>query len=249
MTNPAIPPVPKLSDEQVAARRDNLIAEFAHPRHNARLAIEGIGVVSVIAALVVALVLTIASPGTQSAFAGWSPTPARASSSQTSAANSACARGTTPGAPGGTLSQIRTRDWHTVLSDVRGPFVAVVLQAAEGRARISCLLGPAPASSSGSHLLYRNGTFMPTLAPVASGEVKITSSGIAVIPGASNGTFRRIEGRTGADVTRVTVVLEKGRHIRATSSGGWFLAWWPGAEKATSVAVVTTSGTHVQRPS
>lgn len=249
MTDPAIPSIPEPSDEWVAARRDSLIAEFAHHRRNMQPAITGIGLVSAVAAVVVVLVLMTASPGTQSAFAGWSATPARASSSQASAAKSACARRTTLGARDKTAPRIRSGDWHAVLSDVRGPFVAVVLQAAEGRAHLSCLLGPAPTFSDGLHLLYGNGILTPTRTSVASSEVKILSSGTAVIPGASNGIFRRIEGRIGTDVSGVTIVLENGKHIRATSSGGWFLAWWPGSEKATSVAVATTSGTHLQRTS
>lgn len=248
MTNPTAPPVPKLTDEWVAARRAELIAELVRRRHNTRLAIGGISVASAIAVLVVALILTVASPGTQSAFAGWSATPARASISRTAAAKAACAMGTAPAPGGGPLSRIRARKWRTVLTDVRGPFIAVVLQAAEGRASMSCLLGPAPTSSGGSHLLYRNGTLMPAPPSVANGEVKVVSSGTAVIPGASNGTFRRIEGRTGANVTGVTIILTNGKDVHATSSGGWFLAWWPSSAKAVSIEVATASGRHVQQP-
>src|ERR1700744_3248801 len=112
MTSRSIPPVPPLSDEQVAARRDGLLAELAaipHRQHNRRLAVGGIGVVSAIAALVVALMLTIASPGIQSAFAGWSATPAQASSGQTATAASVCSgrHSSAPSRPGGgPLAQI-----------------------------------------------------------------------------------------------------------------------------------------------
>lgn len=50
-------------------------------------------------------------------------------------------------------------------------------------------------------------------------------------------------GQTGADMTAVTITLDDGTTVEATTANGWFAALWPDSVRAKSAQVTTTSGT------
>jgi hypothetical protein len=275
MTDRATPPVPELSSEWIVGRRAQLVDELAQPhlkRPSTRVAVGGAGAVCTVAAAIAVLVLTLAGPGAQSAFAGWSATPTQAPSGQTAAAESACAakglsiddrdatpeRGAQPVESSPPLPTVVADEWHTVLADARGPFIMVILEADEGRANTSCLFGPAPSGAPPSpsatygdlYLLRGSGGFefkAPAAAP--DDQVRISISQTSAIGKGRYGAqpYSYVEGRTGANVTGVAVVLENGTHVEATSSNEWFLAWWPSAQQAVEAEVTTNSGVSTQQ--
>ncbi|MHB1539146.1 MAG: hypothetical protein ACYCUM_12085 [Solirubrobacteraceae bacterium] len=256
MSNLTIPPVPELSDESLAARHDALLAELRSvPQRRWRrvgFAVGGVSAAAAATSLVLALVL--AGPGAQRAFAGWSATPTHVTARDTAAARASCAyspSGAGPDARDSPRTRISPRAWHTVLTDVRGPYVVVVVEAAHGRARMSCLYGPSGSASATTdartHLLSSSGDVfrVEPQAPPA-GRVEVYTASKSAIAGRRGARFSQIEGRTGAHVTRVSVILRGGGHIRASSSHGWFFAWWPGSARAVSAEVRTAGGEHLQ---
>jgi hypothetical protein len=62
----------------------------------------------------------------------------------------------------------------------------------------------------------------------------------------SGGAYSLAEGRTGADVTGVTLTLDDGSTVQATVGNGWFVAWWPGSHVVKSAELATSSGTTTQ---
>jgi hypothetical protein len=55
-----------------------------------------------------------------------------------------------------------------------------------------------------------------------------------------------VDGRSGTGVTSVRIDRSDGSSIKATVSGGWYLAWWPGTAQATMAAVTATIGTTTE---
>jgi hypothetical protein len=54
------------------------------------------------------------------------------------------------------------------------------------------------------------------------------------------------DGQVASDVSAVTFVLSNGKHVETTLGDGWFVAWWPGNDHATSLLVTTPSGTTTE---
>jgi hypothetical protein len=48
-------------------------------------------------------------------------------------------------------------------------------------------------------------------------------------------------------VTAVTLVLSDGTHVEATTSNGWFAAWWPGRQSAPEAQLTTPTGEVTQQ--
>ncbi len=55
-----------------------------------------------------------------------------------------------------------------------------------------------------------------------------------------------VDGPVGAGVTGVTVIRSNGSSVQATVQNGWYLAWWPGTERAVTPRVATASATSTQ---
>ncbi len=230
-------------------------------RRPAALALAAAGALAAAAAL--ALTLTGQPAGTQDAYAGWTASPTAPANGQIAGAEAICraaiakteemtshAHGTVEGGgqPGGAADphepqavhepSIAPGEWHTVLSDTRGPYTMLIFEADEGRAKETCLTG------NGS-LLSTSGSYEPSTAPARSGAISVFSDGSAAAdPQAGRPEpFHYISGRTGAGVTSVSVELANGTQVQASVMGGWYLAWWPGTQKALSAQVTGTGAT------
>jgi hypothetical protein len=55
-----------------------------------------------------------------------------------------------------------------------------------------------------------------------------------------------VDGPIGAGVTGVTIARSDGSSVQATVKNGWYLAWWPGTERAVTAQVKSASGTSTQ---
>jgi hypothetical protein len=223
------------------------------PRVQIALALGGAASIVAAAAIIVSIVGLGA--GTQRAFAGWSPTPTSPVGAQTVTAEEACrsrlprsaaiehAQETASGSRGPSpVPRFGTGDWQTVLTDVRGPYTVTLFVAAEGKAVFSCFSGRDSGEASLGGAL---GTHTP--APVGSGQISVVSAGGNVTPpDEGSAQFSRLFGRTGAGVTAVAVQLTDGTRVTATTSNGWFLAWWPGTARASAAEVTSSNGTITQ---
>ena len=183
--------------------------------------------------------------GAQAAFAGWTPTPTQASSTQIAAAEASCesqlAANTTP-----PFSTAKITGWRPVLTDTRGPFTYLILQS--GNYSAACFSSPSFTGYTGNAFTLDSG--------VPAGTVQLQSSGLQLLgpdgqrytgEGPDGSAYRLIEGFTGPGVTAVTLLLSDGTRVEATTANSWFAAWWPGTATATSADVTTATGITAQQ--
>jgi hypothetical protein len=212
------------------------------------------------AATTTAVVSVVVLGGSQAAFAGWSASPAPASAASTSTADASCqaqlaAAQTLPGATA-------VRNWSEVATDVRGPFTLVIYQ--DGTADATCLTGPSTTaisqsdgsegsismsqknSATGSQGGNRSGTATSGSWAIGTSSGDLDKVTIAHLASTSQGPYTLVDGQVAAGVTGVTIVRSDGEHVQTTTGNGWFVAWWPGTEGATSAVITTASGETTQ---
>ena len=205
---------------------------------------------------VLAVVLGAAAP----AYAGWSATPTAAATAPSPSAGANCQSelASQPVLSGATGS------WNNVLTDVRGPFTVALFS--DSGAYAACFTGSGftvvnQISSDGSatsgvesvHVQSRNGASAGASPTTQSGaSISSTRSGSlqqvvqSHLSTASDGPYTLVDGRTQPGVTGVTLVLDDGQQVVATVADGWFIAWWPGSNRAPSAQVTTSSGTTTE---
>ena len=167
----------------------------------------------------VAVVISL-SAGASNAFAGWTPTPTRPAPDQLAAASADC------------QTQSPVAGLPLKLADTRGPFTFAVY--ADANSSASCIKGPTFTSVSS------NTTSAPIDVP--AGHIFLSSSHATN----SGGAYSFADGRTGAGVNAVTLVLDDGTNVQSTVANGWFVAWWPGASNVKSADITTPAGTTNQ---
>jgi hypothetical protein len=248
VTDLSPPPIPDLSSEYMAVRRQHLEGEhereFIHARRRRRAPTllsprrRLIPLALSLAVAVTATVLIVGTDGTgpQKAFAGWSATPTPAASGQLQAAEAACA------AQRPTLASL-----VPTVVDTRGPTTLLVY--ADGGVSV-----PTPRYPSGRQFATACATGAPAFGTlIGSGAGAIAIAGSEVVPhieglqvAADGQGFGYLDGQVGPAVTAVTLVLDDGSSVQATTSNGWFGAWWPGNEGAQSAQITTATGTTTQ---
>jgi hypothetical protein len=216
------------------------------------------------AATTTTIVSVIVLGGSQPAFAGWSPSPSPSPVVLTSSADSACQAQLSNPPPGAGVGI--TGPWSAVATDVRGPFTLEIYQ--DGDAHATCLTGPSitvvsessptgrstSASQRGSGSGGKDGGRSSSLETGTGSWSLVTGTGndgtsgeiddvvVTHLTSTSQGPYTFVEGRAEPGVAGVTIVRSDGEHVQATSDNGWFLAWWPGTEAATSAEITTSAG-------
>jgi hypothetical protein len=117
-----------------------------------------------------------------------------------------------------------------VLTDTRGPYTASIY--ADGS---TCLEGDGITISSGGGGGSASG--------IPAGTVQLNGLGEADSEGQA---LTMVDGRIGDGVTGVTIARSDGSSVQATVGNGWYLAWWPGTERAVTAQVASASGTSTQ---
>ena len=173
------------------------------------------------AAGVAALVISLGA-GATNAFAGWTAKPTLPAPGQIGAASAACQ-----------ASQSPVAGLPLKLADTRGPYTFSIYADAENSA--TCIKGPSFMSASGS------GSNAPITVP--DGQIDLSSAHQADRDGQA---FSFADGRAGAGVSGVTLVLDDGTTVQATVGDGWYLAWWPSGQVVKSAQLTTVSGTTSQ---
>ncbi len=211
------------------------------------------------AATTTTIVSVVVLGGSQTAFAGWSPSPSPAPIALTSSAESACQAQLVEDQG---LDLSPTGPWTVVATDVRGPFTLVIYE--NGDTHATCLTGPSTTvvsrsgpsgrsmsvsqSNGGSEPGTRTGYRASGSWSMATGSGGDGGSGainhvvVAHLESSSQGPYTFVEGEVDPGVTGVTVVRSDGEQVQATTDNGWFLAWWPGTQGATSAEIATSQG-------
>jgi len=117
-----------------------------------------------------------------------------------------------------------------VLTDTRGPYTASIYS--DGS---TCVDGNGIEISSDG-----GGSATPS---VAAGKIQLNGAGESDSDG---NALTMVDGPIGAGVTGVTITRSDGTSVEATVKNGWYLAWWPGTERAVIARVATANGTTAQ---
>jgi len=116
-----------------------------------------------------------------------------------------------------------------VLTDTRGPYTASIY--ADGA---TCLQGNGIEISGGG---------AGNAADATAGTIELNGAGESDSDGHA---LTMVDGRIGSGVTGVTITRSDGSSVRATVKNGWYLAWWPGSERAVTAHVANANGTSAQ---
>ncbi len=108
-----------------------------------------------------------------------------------------------------------------VLTDTRGPYTASI--DADGS---TCVDGNGIEISAG-----RGGG---TTSRIPAGTVQLNGAGESDSDGHA---LTMVDGPVGSGVTGVTITPSGGSSVHATVNNGWYLAWWPGTERAVAAQV------------
>lgn len=189
--------------------------------------------VAAVAAAVALLVVGTKGGGPASAFAGWTADPTRPAAGQLQGAESACAaRYRYPSLTG----------LAPTLSDTRGPFS--VLLYAQARTLTTCITGLPRAVNKGTVVL--GGIPVPSATTIAPDSVRLEGIQFSFGSRATGSAARIVTGQTGSGVTAVTLNLNDGSSVVATTTNGWFAAWWPSRQGVRSADITTATGSTTQ---
>jgi hypothetical protein len=233
------PPVPELSRDTLIARRNRLVAELdARPRWqpSKRLAAAGIGTLGAIGAVTAILAVLLVGGETSSAFAGWTADPTAPLTGQIQAAESSCEHA--PSLPS---------DLTTVspsLVDTRGPYTLLVYS--DDVTSGLCITGVRGSDEPPGV----GGLSVTDATPVAPDSIRPGEQGQQIAISRTSSPTTALSwsvGRVGTNVTAVTLVLDDGSSIEATTANGWYAAWWPGGRAAQTADLTTTSGAATQQ--
>jgi hypothetical protein len=117
-----------------------------------------------------------------------------------------------------------------ILSDTRGPYTASIY--ANGS---TCVSGDGiTINSSGGGGANAN---------LPGGTIALNGAGESDSGGQA---LTMVDGPIGAGVTGVTITRSDGSSVQATVKNGWYLAWWPGSQRAVTAQVATAGNTRTQ---
>jgi len=229
-----------------AVERLHRIDYRPHTKRHWPLAMSALGAASGTAAVVSVVVLG----GSETAFAGWSATPATLTADAAPATPASCQAQLPTALGSGT--------WTQVANDVRGPYTMTVYES--GTSLASCFAGPSfttmqaetfDASQTRS-MVSASGSgdaSAPHPPSAFASSIRLSAGGgieqmlVSHFSQAGDGPYSLVEGRLDSGVSAVTLVLSDGQDVTATTGSGWLVAWWPGDEDVTSAQITTTSGT------
>lgn len=135
-----------------------------------------------------------------------------------------------PGQLAAADQQCRAGAGTPALSDTRGPYTASIY--ADGS---TCL--------SGNGMTINSSSSGGGRASIPAGRIELNGAGESDSDGHA---LTMVDGPIGAGVTGVTITRSDGSSVQATVKNGWYLAWWPGTQRAVSAQVASTNGTSTQ---
>jgi hypothetical protein len=195
-------------------------------RRFARWAMIGVAAATAAVAL---LVVGTTGRGPTSAFAGWTPDPTQPAAGQLQAAKSACA------------SDRSLASLTPTVIDVRGPFSALLYVRASGPT--ICVVGPGLTTIVGpGGTKYKAFIVKLRAARMVIAPDTISVRGALLVFPTPTAEFGMVAGQVGRGVTAVTLTLQNGSKVEATTERGWFAAWWPSSQHVESADLTTATG-------
>ena len=175
--------------------------------------------------------------GTPHAYASWTPIPQTVTGTQVLPQVQACATGW-------------GRSWgrapvasDVLLAERRGTATLLITRKGDTGDLVACTVLDPATGATGAELLNSAAD------PPAAESVSIQSMGAG--SGDDDVWHSDVIGRADPSVTGIDVVLPDGRTIRASTSAGWWAAWWPGHEAgeadAVRITVHTVTGSRTYR--
>jgi hypothetical protein len=174
-------------------------------------------------AATVVLVLGTSGRGPTSAFAAWTAAPTKPAPGEISAAQTRC-----------------HQPESAALADTRGPFELLLFKT-RTRQLVQCHAWP-----RGRTGYSDPGPQGKPAAPDAITTITCLSGGFRVRSHPQE-VYLEMYGLTGKNVNQVTLKLEGGATVRATTSHGLWAAWWPGSHRDVSIQVKTATATTIVR--
>ena len=135
-----------------------------------------------------------------------------------------------PGQLAGAQQQCGAGAGTAVLTDTRGPYTATIYK--DGS---TCLQGNGIRISSNSGGAAKSS--------VPAGTIELNGAGESDSDGHA---LTIVDGPIGAGVTGVTITRNDGSSVQATVKDGWYLAWWPGTQRAVRAEVASATATSTQ---
>ncbi len=216
-----------LSSERVSIPRAGW-----HHAWRRRLVLSVVSGGGVAVAAVAAVLAFTAGDAPSVAFAGWSADPTMPSSGQVQAAESECQRDS------------KLASSSPTLADTRGPYTLLVYA---GNPSGLCVTGPSLRSATGEPVVAPLRETALTTSVAADAIRRIDNALVIVKASSPSAVLHFNDGRVGADVTAVALVLADGSRVQASVANGWFAAWWPGGQAAQVAEITTTTSTTTQQ--
>lgn len=189
------------------------------------------------AAAAATVVISVAAlPSPQARAAGWLARPTAAAGAARAALETDCQARMDSGADG-VLVEARGRSNLTVLGDTSmclnatGP--GIPFELITGGRSLLPAADPAPDQ-------------VQVVQAGSLGSVSVARPGEGPGEAAPSGGYMGVIGRVGANVTGIVIHAADQPDITASIQNGWFAAWWPSIQDATSMTVTTAAGSHSQ---
>lgn len=185
-----------------------------------RFALASVSALTAGIAATAVLVLGTSGSGPTSAFAAWTATPTKPAHGEISAAEARCHQPESP-----------------ALADTRGPFELLLFKT-RARQLVEChtwptaMTGYSDPGPEGKHA-----------APNAITTITCLSGGFSTRSHPRREVYLEMYGLTGRNVTQVTLELQDGANVLATTANGLWAAWWPGSHRDASIQVKTATAT------
>jgi hypothetical protein len=181
-----------------------------------------------VAVIAVALAVVIVEPGgggPARAFAAWRAIPTAPAKGQVRAAESACDQHGSP-----------------TLTDTRGRFSMLIYA---HRVTTTICISGLPSTLNPSGRIIFPGTAATPRSIRSGRSATLVPQTADVLPTRGGDDIRIFTGQVRPDVTGVTLTLDDGSTVRATTENDWFAAWWPSSqgEAVTSARLSTATGT------
>lgn len=223
------------------ARERLAVVDYKHrgPSTLRRPTVVLVATLTVVALLAAVLIPSLRTPVRQpdippaaasipAAFVGWTPAPGKATASRTAKDVKRCMW----------AAAHRARLGSPLVTDVRGPYVALLFVDERDNYDRFCIYGPHIGLQGSSQLR----SHLPFESPAAQHGIQHDSWGGSCDP-ATGRAVGEMYGEVSRDVTAATFLFPDHR-VEASLRHGFFLVWWPWAVRPAGIVLQTTHGTR-----
>lgn len=163
-----------------------------------------------------------AYPAVPAAFVGWTPTPTKAMAARAKSAATRCRW----------AAQHKSELGAPLITDARGPYVAVLFVDHKDNYERFCIYGPNLGNQGGS--LIKS----PLFASPSPNSIQHSGEEGSCNPSTGR-AVGEMYGQAGTNVAGATFHLANGAAVRATVRKGFYVVWWPWPTSPSNIIVRT----------